>query len=428
MRLTLDWDSNALKEMHLPAVRNRQPARENQTRLASFAGENPDTGKWELWQSSSHGVDGGEGWHYIEYGLSGGLETMRQLRTAYGDDALRTSLDGLRMQWGSPFVGVLYHMKNIKPREHRPYETKKRANLVARHWPDAEETTIKNDDGTLNYPKIIKLLADHEDFTSRAALFRRIQSRGSVSITTDPSKRGYDLANARRQPTRNEKKALRDYAESRGLGHYDGGEEIVPEELAAKPTRTTFHEYWEMPEIEMNTNSFGEDDDESEWFPVNIRTGTYGDVDEMTVKQMHDSIADHVVDTLSPGFYQEVDGKREWQGLDLDRWDRAISLERNRRLDPDEKARYRRIVWENQPGTTKEKVHERVERKGISDPFEGDAVFFEVIVYDGEDAFKASGGTNYWWIARGVVDASDPDAINAPIRNAAIIADTEGWL
>lgn len=434
MRLHLDWDSDALKEMHLPAVRDRQPVGENQRRLAEFVAdhegiENPDTGKWELWTSSNHGHGDSNGWHYVEYDLEGDLETIRRLRTSYGDDKLRISLDGKRIDWGSPFVGVLYHMKEIRPNEHKPYDTDKRARLIERHWPTEDYEDIKNEDGTLNYAKVTELLADHSDFTSRAALYRRIQQRASVTVATEPKKRGYDIAKGRRSPTRAEAKALRDYAEARDLGHYGDGAKGVPEELAAKPTRTTFHEYWEMPEIELNAQDFGEGDtdDESEWFPVNIRTGTYDGVDEVTVKQVHDRVAGKIVDTLSPGFYQDTESGREWVGLDLSRWSRAISLERDRPLDPDEYARYRRVWHENQPGTTIEQVRETVDRRGI-EQFGADAVHWEVIVYDGEDALKRDGPTTYWWIARGVLDASNPDAVRNPIKHSAIVADTQGWL
>lgn len=426
MRPTLDWDSTTLKEMHLDAVRGRRdPVQENQQVLADYTDAEAGGDRWELWKSSNHhrAEDGEGGWHYIEYDVDGDIEDIRRLRSAYGDDQLRISLDGDRMEWGSPYVQVLYHMKNIQPHETRPYETPNRAELVERHGPDVEEVEdIKNDDGTLDYPRIISLLADHADFGSRAALFRRVQRRGSVDISTEASKRAYDLVNERRKPTRAEKKALRDYAEARGLGHYGDGDGI-PEWLSEKPTRTVFHEYLQVPDVDFGDHTYEETGD-SEWLPANIRTGTYGDVDELTLKQVHDRIADNLTSELSPGYYQNTPDGREYKGIELDRWKEMISLERDRPLDVDEVARYRKILFENQPGTSYEHVHDLLD----VDPFGEDSIVWECIVFDSENAFESGGSTGYWWIARGVLDVSDPDHVRRPVRNSTIIADTRGWL
>lgn len=431
MRLHLDWDGEEIKDMHLPAVLERQPAHENQRRLADFVDTPADfSGKWELWQSS-----GGEGYHYVEYDLDVGLEDLRKLRNAYGDDKLRVSLDGDRMRWGSPYVGVLYHMKQIRPGEHKPYQTGLRANLLKRQGFGAD--LFQDDGNRLDYAKILRLLGKHEDFGSNAAVVRKLRTRKNVGGITDPAKRAYDIANARRKwvngDSKNEehraiKKALRDYAEDRGLGHYSGGRSGERfGELAKKPTRSTFHEYLEVPDVEFGTEDFGEgdSDEESEWYPANIRTGTYGDdVEEVTLKQMHDRIASELVDVLSPGWYQDVDGQREWKGLELSRWDRAISLERDRPLDSDEVARYRQIFFDNQPGTPRDRVFDSLD----VDPFGEDSVVWECIVYDDEDAFSGTSDTGYFWIVRGVVDATDPDAIQNPIANSTLVCDTQGWL
>lgn len=429
MRLTLDWDSVPIKEMHLPAVRQRQPANEDQKRLADFADTGTNAGdKWELWRSSNHGngdEDDGDGWHYVEYGLDGDLGDNRRLRRAYGDDALRVSLDGKRIAWGSPFPQVLYHMKNIEPGEHKPYSTPNRAKLVQRNGFDGDGADTKNEDGTVDYPELVERLVDHPDFGSRAALFRRVQQRGSVTVTTEPTKRGYDVAKGRRDPTAAEAKALRDYAQSRSIGHY-GGSDGKPEELAEMDSRTVFHEYWEMPEFELGTNDFGDGDSESEWYPANFRTGTYGGVDEVTVKQIHDRVVDTFRSILSPS---SSTGEEEhgFHGYDVSRFDYAISLERDRPLDPDEYARYRRVWHNNQPGRSRDDVDKALDRRGV-DAFGPDSVHWEVIIYEGEDALQSSGSTSYWWIARGVLDASDPDAVRNPVKNSAVVSDTRGFL
>ena len=436
MRLHLDWDSDALKEMHLPAVREQQPVEENQRRLQEFSDAEPEADKWELWKSSGHGNGDSNGWHYVEYGLDGGLEDNRRLRQAYGDDKLRISLDGKRMEWGSPFVGVLYHMKNIKPHEHKPYETANRAELVERHGFEESDAaqTLDPETGRIQYDVLAQALADHEDFGSRADLWRRIKQRGSVEVTTRASARAYDIVHGRREPTTAEKKALRDYGMSREIGHYGGGMDSTPEELAEKPSRLTFHEYWEMPEFDLNTQNFGEEDTDSDWYPANFRTGTYDGVDEMTVKQVHDRIVDKVREMLSPSAEVEHDldeggTKTVTHGFEnpVARYNRMISLERDRPLDRDEYAHYRKIWHRNQPQLSEEQVHERTDRHDI-DQFGDDAVHWEVIIYEGEDALKGNGPTSYWWIARGVLDASDPDAVRNPVRNSAIVADTMNFL
>lgn len=431
MRVALDWDSEELKEMHLPAVRERQPANENQQRIQSFIDTDAASDQYELWTSSSHGHGGEDepdGYHYVEYGGAANLGESYQLRAAYGDDRLRQTLDKKRQAWGSPFVGVLYHLKGIKPSESKPYATSRRAQLLRREGFDSDEQT-KDENGRIDYPTLIELLADDDDFASRAALFRRVQERDSVTIGTEARKRGYDIAKGRRDPTPEEAAALRDYARSRSLGHYGDGAAGVPEGIADRPQRLTFHEYFEMPEFELDTQSFGQDDDESEWYPANVRTGRYatGDdpVDEMTIKQVHDRIASDAVDILSPGAYDD-DG--DYHGVDLERWDRAISLERNRPLDRDEMAYYRREWHENQIGTPEETVRKKIDRSGLGDPFGDDSIHWEIIVLDGEDALKSSGELRPWWVARGVLDGSDPDARRNPIRNSTIVCDTEGFL
>lgn len=403
MRLTIDWDTEVLKEMHLDAVLSREPAGEDQRRLAEFGeGGREHSDKWELWASSTHGQGDEDGYHYVEYDLPGTLEDIRNLRQTFGDDKLRMSLDGDRIRVGSPYPQVLYHLKGIKPGEYRPYDTGDRAELLRREWPVEEAVEIKNEDGTLNYAKITEELVEHPDFQSRAALFRRIQQRGSVDVDTQPRKRGYDVAKGRREPTRAESKALRDYAEARDIGHY--GEPGVPDELQQKPNRSVFHEFFQVPDLE----DFDVEPGESEWQPANVRTGTYGSVDEHTLKQAHDDIASYLIGLLSPG------------PLNLNRLSDAISLERERPLDRDEKARYRRVFWQNQPGTSESRVQGLVSRDDHGDPYRGSTVLWEIIVYEEEYS-------GVWWVARGVLDADRYSGRRAVPRST-IIADTEDFL
>lgn len=412
MRLTLDWDSEEIKDTHLPAVDARQPAdaTDAQTRIAGFLEDaDPDalteqSDKVELWQSS-----GGEGYHYIEYDLNIGLERQRQLRQIYGDDQTRISLDGERIQNGSPFVNVMYHMKGIKPGEHKPYETGQRARLLVREGYDEQPETKDPETGRVDYAQLLEALADHPDFDSRADVMRRVQRRDSVDVTTRASARGYDIAKGRRSATRAEAKALRDYAQSRDLGHYGDGDGSQPAELAAKPSRTTFHEYFEVPEIDFDSD-YGEGD--SDWLPANLRTGTFSNnVDEMTLKQVHDRLADTLTDVLSPG-------GGDLGEINISRFDHAISLERDRPIDRDEVARYRGVFTDNQPGRGADPMDALSESDVFSADSEG--LVWELIVYT-EDY----GGV--WWLARGVLDMSD-GKIDNPLSRSTIVADTEGWL
>jgi hypothetical protein len=445
MRLTLDWDSDQIKEMHFPAVRDRQPVDAQHERLANFAEDSGASDQWELWHSSNHGNGEENGYHYIEYGNVADLEDARRLRTAYGDDRMRISMDGKRMEWGSPFVNVLYHLKNISPNEHKPYETTNRAKLVERHgFEESEAADTKDPEtGNVDYGALIEALADHSDFGSRPAVYRRVMQRPSVEVGNDSAdrfgsyarQRPYDIVEGRRQPQAAEAKALRDYAQSRDIGHY-GAPVGEPEDLAEKPHRTTFHEYWEMPEFEFDTQNFDPEPGEtnSDWYPANFRTGSYGsEVDEMTLKQAHDSIVDTIRDMLSPSSevtHTDEDGNTTTtvHGFErpVDRYGHRISLERDRPLDRDEAARYRKMWHDNQPDHTRDGVEAILDRHDVA-PFGENSAHWECIIFDGEDALKSEGGTSPWWIARGVFDASDPDAVAAPIKNSAIVADTMGF-
>lgn len=451
MRLTLDWDSEALRQIHEPAVRQRSPHTENQARIAQFidADEAAGGNKYELWQSSSHGFDNQNGYHYIEYNESGNLQRIRQLRTAYGDDALRVSLDALREDIGSPFQTVLYHLKNVTPSEYPPYSTNKRAELLTREGFDdttAQERGVEptKQDGEINYPELIKRLSQEEYFGSYGALYSQVQNRPSVDVDySKPRQRASAVANRKRTPGRGERQALRDYAKTRDIGHY--GEETVdqtqtetePDALRNRPHRTTIHEYFEMPDIDFGSGDFGnpDSDDESEYFPVNIRTGRYRPsessiddeslIDETTLKQIHDRIADEITDVLSPGVVPT--GQDERQGVNISRWNKMISIERDRPLDKDEFARYRNTWHENQPNMSRDRIMALHQSAGIDDAFSQNIVHFEVIVYDGDDALE-SNDPPIWWLVHGIVDASNPDNRRRPIYNSTLVADTRGFL
>lgn len=436
MRLTLDWDTEQLKETHLPRVRERNPYTEEQARIGEFIGLGDAGGdQWELWESSSHGMDNKDedGYHYVEHGLTHDLDSIRNVRQAFGDDATRIIADKDRTEWGSPYPQVLYHMKGIKPRELPPYETAHRAQLVERHgFGTSKEATdeLLDAEGGIDYPAVIERLTEHPDFSSRADLFRRIQQRRSVEVSTRASARAYDLVNERRKPTQAERKALRDYAMSRDLGHYvDGKSETPGSPIEDLPTRTVFHESLpEIPDIELDAETFGDpdakEDGDSPALTAGLRTGSYGDLSEAMLKEIHDRIAAELLSVLSPGFWTDGDDGREYIGLDLSRMSYPVSLERERPLDPDEKAMTLRNMMNSQPDHSRDWVERQLSDVGISPTDIGgndsEIIIWEVLVWEEDYA-------GYWWVARGVLDAEKHD-VQDPIASSAIIADTRGWL
>jgi len=67
-------------------------------------------------------------------------------------------------------------------------------------------------------------------------------------------------------------------------------------------------------------------------------------------------------------------------------------------------------------------------RSVLEDAFGPEIIHFEVIVYDGENALQQDSDPDMWWLARGIIDGSDPDARRAPLRNSVLVADTRGFI
>lgn len=420
MRLTLDHDSEAIHELHYPDVKRRVV--EEQATLATFLASSDLTfqGRYERWRSS-----GGEGYHYVEPGLPPSVDELQQLRQDFGDDQLRISLDAERVAQGSPFYQVLYHLKSIRPTEQPPYRTGDRAVLLERdgfgpaYDYDASDTIIKWREGDryrLDYQAVLRQLRDHPDFGSAAAVYRHVVGRSSVELTTEPRKRAYDVLHGRRPPNAAEKKALRDYAMSRDLGHYQDGEATepasppdAPEHL---PRRTTFHEYFSVPDLTgPDGTPFGADEGESTWLPANLRVGSYAGHTEAELKAVLDRMAPTFIDLLNP-----------MDAIDLNRLRDGISLERERWLDQDEVAVNRQTFFQNQPAQDEDPdgppptSPEQLRDAGV-DPFDG--VLWELIIYD-EDYT-----TPPWLVVRGVIP--EGGGLERPLTNSYIVADTKGW-
>jgi len=147
-------------------------------------------------------------------------------------------------------------------------------------------------------------------------------------------------------------------------------------------------------------------------------------LDELTIKQVHGRISDEIADILSPGI-ETADG---FQGVSVDRWREMISIEQDRPLDDDETARYRQLWHENQPDMSRDRIMSLHQSAGIEDAFGPNIIHFEVIVYDGEDALQQDSDPDIWWLARGIIDGSDPDARRNPLRNSVLVTDTRGFI
>lgn len=257
-----------------------------------------------------------DGSHFTGYGNRLSIDGMLNLRGAFGDDGRRLDLDRNRVERGSPHLQLLFDRKHISRREDPAnkaedgptWTTGRPAAYVAgTNITDVEERVKDPETGRLDYPKIIEMLAEHPDFGSRAALFRRIQDRGSVDVSTRPSARGYDLVNERddREPTRAEKKALRDYAEDRDLGHYSGGRarrtvytDELPEGVAARERRALV-EYVDVVWSDKDSEDRGPEDD---YFrELNVTTSTLNENNtNRQVKVTHDHSVRHAMECLNP--------------------------------------------------------------------------------------------------------------------------------
>lgn len=222
MRVTLDWDKEEIRDLHLEDARDH-------ARQATIGGRFDAPRPTEFWQSS-----GGEGYHFIEYGAVGrDYNACLDLREELGDDKLRLSLDSARLRHGSPFFQVLYHMKGINPRQTPPFSTDKRAALIERR--NAAEGPVEfmteDEDGTrvLDYPamfRAIQLSAGHDTdaetmrtIRARFDVYRRNGGRTVDAPTgTKARQRAYDLVNGRRTPYPAERAAMVELISAEVLG------------------------------------------------------------------------------------------------------------------------------------------------------------------------------------------------------------------
>lgn len=207
MRVTLDWDSEAIRNIHEEDALARVGIAPGDQQTLNTDDARPA----ELWQSS-----GGEGYHFIEFGtdLSIGDTSVRE---RLGDDRLRISLDTDRLREGSPFVQVLYHAKEITTRDRPPFDTDKRAIRLESFNVDRGAAEYV-DGGRFAYEAAFGDVFNRRDHDNRARFMREIRGefdrfeRGNRTLYaptgTDATKRGYELASGRRSPYPSERAAL----------------------------------------------------------------------------------------------------------------------------------------------------------------------------------------------------------------------------
>jgi len=384
MRVTLDWDTAAEQQDNLEAAKRA-------------AEGNP----WELRRSSS-----GTGWHFIGYGVAndtpGGFERMMNLRDLWGDDAKRLRLDRKRWNAGSPFMQVLYRRKYMDRTDwpgETGYSTGNVANVVEQSdgvKASPLEEKIKTDDGSLNYPKIARLMYDRLG-TQSAVADRLDRARSTVSgYLNDPTR----LATLPSDST--PKRRLRRFARSQGIGHYastdDGGKAADDVRyIDDGDLRRTLVEYIDVPwdwEI-------GEAD--REYALLNTHTGSYNDNhSDKQLQAIHNDVTEHVLEALSPSNPEtgtKLNLDEQNTHFSVDGWSRepdSINWEREY-LDPNEQD----VYLDNLPNTAGKSLNA------------AEQPLFEIILWD-EDM------TELIWHVIGVWTGSN-------VRNATILKDSKGW-
>jgi predicted transcriptional regulator len=332
MRLTLDWDSPEEKEAHFE---DAKAFVSGESGLGRFT-ENGTASPWELRQSSM-----GDGYHFVAWDAVSNWGDLVGARDDLGDDSKRLKLDLMRRQRGSPFLQVLYSRKYMERWGWKP-ETGEAVETLegVKHVPEPDR--VKEESGSLNYPKIAEILASEEYFGTITATAEEL---GFARSTVSGWIRG------EHEPSSPARSKLRRRARSRGIGHYvetEGGgksadelpeieiEYFDPEE---KDHRRTIVEYISVPwaddeeQIKKNTDS----DKGSEERLLNVHTGTWNDNHETgQLKYIHDQVEEHAREVLSPANHGN-----DLPQLDLDRINQisrefdSVNFE-DELLDPDE--------------------------------------------------------------------------------------------
>ena len=240
-------------------------------------------------------------------------------------------------------------------------------------------------------------LSDMADYSGATDVLRAARDRmeetarnRDVDVPTDTraSARAYDLANGRRSAHPAERVALFELAAEAGL--------VGEDRLEGYPRRTTIHEYAQAADL---GEDFDLDVGESKRYNINMRVGWQGPPGLKPVGEATDTIPDllalkGVLDALS----SEVRGILAPGPLEASgRLSEPISLEKERRIDPDEVGANRRTLMSDPndvPGD-------------VRDAFR--FVVWEVIVWK-------EGMRQIEWVARGLTDPENARACGEHVR------------
>jgi len=255
-----------------------------------------------------------DGSHFAGYGNTLSLSGMLNLRGAFGDDGRRLDLDRDRLERGSPHLQLLFDRKYIKrtedPANVEPgddidaWQSGTPARYVAGASIVDSSERIKDESGRIDYVRVIEILSSDEYFGSRAELYRQIQGRKNTPDTR-PSQRGYQHVNGLRPIQRAEKKALRDYAEDRDIGHYGGGRardvtysDDLPTGVASRRRRALV----EYVDVVWDDGDGGDRDAGDDYFrELNITTSTVNENNtNRQLKVTHDKAVQRAMDRLNP--------------------------------------------------------------------------------------------------------------------------------
>lgn len=389
MRITLDWDEEEDRQQHYDRVRGRPDL---------------DTGPdpWELRRSSTNG-----GYHYLEWDAAGDWQTVMELRQEFGDDENRIRMDMLRRNRGSPFLQVLYTTKYMERWGWQP-ESGNQAERIAGPGASPEEEQIKEDDGGLNYGRILSLmLGEHTqaEIAEKTALKSYRDERGGRSRSTISSYARGSQSFAAVGSSHPLKRVLRRWARSNDVGHYRD-DEAQDDVAFSGERRRTIVEYYSVPwadsdsELQANLS----DDDESEERLMNVHTGTFNpNHTDGQLKGIHDEVEQHARDVLSP-----ANTDNELPNLSLDRVNQiprendSVNFE-NELLDADEARFYRANMIGNTNAREKGIDVEHAERYPV----------FEVVLWNDTK-------TDILWHVIGVWTGSS-------VSDATIIRDSRGW-
>lgn len=389
MRVTLDWDDD---EAMMANLERAKTLAENR-------------GGWELRQSSS-----GDGYHFIAYGAVNDTRTAYRnllgdrgdegMRAEFGDDLKRVKLDRKRWDHDSPFQQVLYSRKYMSRADRPQYTTGNTVETINGYNVAPEEERIKDEEtGRLDYEKMLDMARQsltQRELAERAANYADDGSFGRSTVSdyergqTDITERnsGHPL-----------KRALRRWARSNDVGHYQDDESADETIYRDGRTRRTLVEYIDVPWSDTQ-------EEENDYRLAQVETGTCNsNHTDGQLRKAHEEAVKRVLDRMSPdspknGVTLDLDrdlaSDVDWTGKDLRQTD-AVHYEEEV-LDDGEAA----VYWENLPN--REQVRgdaiEHVTTEVLLWDEEMETIKWQVLLVDDGDGWRdhtVLKDTTGWW-------------------------------